>query len=79
MPVPLPLPIALRPQCRQQRGYLFIATSDELIDDALAVKSGQKTGLKATAEFKHLARRPARSRQQFCYMSQRFVQNLDAG
>ena len=55
MPVPIPFISQLRPSAASSGGYLFIASSDELIDDALAVKSGQQPGLKATAEFKHMA------------------------
>jgi general secretion pathway protein G len=76
MPVPLPLPITLRPSAASSGGYLFIATSDTLIDDALAVKSGQKSGLKATDEFKHLAQGLPDRGNQFAYVSRRFAQTL---
>jgi len=76
MPVPLPLPIVLRPSAASSGGYLFIAASDELINDALAVKSGQKAGLKTTDEFKHLAQGLPDHGNQFCYMSQRFADTL---
>ena len=76
MPVPLPLPIVLRPSAASSGGYLFIATSDALIDDALAVKSGQKPGLKTTDEFKHLAQGLPDRGNQFAYVSQRFAQTL---
>jgi hypothetical protein len=72
-PVPLPLPIELRPSAASSGGYLFIATSDTLINDALAVKSGQKPGLKTTDEFKHLAQGLPDHGNQFCYMSPRFA------
>jgi hypothetical protein len=73
LPVPLPLPIALRPSAASSGGYLFIASSDTLIDDALAVKSGQQPGLKGTDEFKHVAQGVPDQGNQFCYMSQRFA------
>ena len=76
MPVPLPLPIALRPSAASSGGYLFIATSDTLIDDALAVKSGQKSGLRSTDEFKHLAQGLPDHGNQFAYVSQRFAQTM---
>jgi hypothetical protein len=76
MPVPLPLPIVLRPSAASSGGYLFIAASDELINDALAVKSGQKAGLRTTDEFKHLAQGLPDHGNQFCYMSQRFADTL---
>jgi hypothetical protein len=76
MPVPIPFIGELRPSAASSGGYLFIATSDALIDDALAVKSGQKPGLKGTDEFKHLAQGLPDHGNQFCYMSQRFAQTL---
>ncbi len=76
MPVPLPFVGQLRPSAASSGGYLFIATSDALIDDALAVKSGQKPGLKATDEFKHLAQGLPDRGNQFAFVSQRFAQTL---
>jgi hypothetical protein len=76
MPVPLPFIVQLRPSAASSGGYLFIASSDSLIDDALAVKSGQKPGLKATDEFKHLAQGLPDQGNQFCYMSPRFAETL---
>ena len=76
MPVPVPFVGELRPSAASSGGYLFIATSDALIDEALAVKSGQRPGLKSTDEFKHLAQGLPDRGNQFCYMSQRFTETL---
>ena len=76
MPVPVPFIGELRPSTASSGGYLFIATSDALIDDALAVKSGQRPGLKATEEFKHLAQGLPDRGNQFCYLSRRFADVL---
>ncbi len=54
--IPLPLPIELRPTIAQSEGYLFLASSDHLIKEALAVRDGQKPGIRSTDEFKHLAK-----------------------
>lgn len=72
VPVPLPLPINLRPTAASGGGYLFIATSDALIQKALAVKDGQSPGLKSTAEFKRLAKGLPKMGNQFSFMSERF-------
>ncbi|HSY17606.1 MAG TPA: hypothetical protein VK815_04690 [Candidatus Acidoferrales bacterium] len=72
MPVPMPLAINLRPSAGSAGGWLFIASSDAIIVDALAVKAGQKPGLKSTAEFKHLAQGLPETGNQFTYMSARF-------
>ncbi|MDB6125844.1 MAG: hypothetical protein JWQ71_4837 [Pedosphaera sp.] len=74
MPVPLPLPIALRPTVAQSGGYLFIASTDALVEEVLAVKNGKKPGLKSTDEFKKLAEGMPQEGNQFSYVSQKFGQ-----
>jgi hypothetical protein len=76
LPLPLPFVGELRPSTASSGGYLLIATSDSLIDEALAVKAGQKTGLKATAEFKHLAQGIPDRGNNFTFMSERFAKTL---
>ncbi len=56
MPLPLPLPIQLRPTVAQSGQYLFVATTDALIQEALAVKSGQKPGWKKSEEYQKLSK-----------------------
>jgi Protein of unknown function (DUF3352) len=72
IPVPLPLPISLRPSLARSGDYLFIASSDTLIEEALAVKSGKKPGLKSTDEFKKLAKEIPTQGNQFVYLSEKF-------
>ncbi len=72
MPVPLPLPISLRPTIARSGDYMFIATTDTLVEEALAVKSGKKPGLKGTEEFKRLAKGIPEQGNSFTYMSGRF-------
>jgi hypothetical protein len=76
MRVPVPFIGELRPSAASSGGYLFIATSDALISDALAVKNGQQPGLKSTGEFKQLAQGLPDHGNQFCYMSRRFAETL---
>ena len=76
MPVPLPFIGELRPSAASSGGYLFIASSDALIDEALAVKNGQIPGLKTTDEFKHLSQGLPDRGNQFFYMSRRFAETL---
>jgi hypothetical protein len=54
--------------------YLFIATSDTLVVEALAVKSGKKPGLKSGEEFKRLSKGIPDKGNQFTYVSERFTQ-----
>jgi bifunctional DNA-binding transcriptional regulator/antitoxin component of YhaV-PrlF toxin-antitoxin module len=76
MPVPIPLPLNVRPTAASSGGYLFIASSDALVEEALAVKSGQKPGLKSTDEFKRLSQNIPDQGNQFTFMSQRFGKTL---
>lgn len=72
--VPIPL-ISLRPSIAASGGYLFIATTDALIREALAVKGG-KPGLKSTDEFKRLAEGLPQRGNQFCFLSSSFGQTI---
>jgi hypothetical protein len=55
MNVPLPIPLDLRPSLARSGDYLLVASSDTLVREILAVKSGEAKGYKATAEFKKLS------------------------
>jgi len=72
MPMPLPFIGELRPTTASSGGYLFIASSDALVNEALAVKSGKSPGLKSTDEFKHLSKNIPDQGNQFTFMSERF-------
>jgi general secretion pathway protein G len=76
MRVPVPFIGELRPSAASSVGYLLIASSDALIDDALAVKSGRTPGLKSTDEFKHLAQGIPGRGNQFVFVSQRFAETM---
>ncbi len=76
MPVPIPLIGELRPSAASSGGYLFIATTDGMINKALAVKSGQIAGLKTTDEFKHLSQGIPDQGNQFVFVSQRFAETM---
>jgi len=72
LPFPVPFIGQLRPTAASSGGYLFIASSDALVNEALAVKSGQLPGLKSTAEFKRLSQNIPDQGNQFTFMSERF-------
>jgi len=74
--VPLPLPIELRPSIAMAGGWLFIANNDSLIEEALAVKSGSKPGLKSTDEFKELSKDMPTQGNQYSFVSKRFGTNI---
>ncbi|MFO1475903.1 MAG: DUF3352 domain-containing protein [Verrucomicrobiota bacterium] len=74
MPVPLPLPILLRPTLAASGGYLILASSDALVNEALAVRSGSKPGLKSTDEFKRLAAGIGTEANQFSFVSRQFTE-----
>ncbi len=70
--MPLPLPFPLRPTIAQSGDYFFLSTTDQLVRDVMAVKKGQKPGLKSTSEFTRLAQDIPTEGNGFTYMSQRF-------
>jgi hypothetical protein len=72
MPVPIPFIGMLRPTTASSGGYLFIASSDALVNEALAVKSGKSPGLKSTDEFKRLSKNIPDQGNQFTFMSEHF-------
>jgi hypothetical protein len=76
MPIPLPLAINLRPTEASSGGYLFIASSDAMIEDVLAVKSGKTPGLKTTDEFKHLSQNIPTEGNEFTFVSPKFSATL---
>jgi hypothetical protein len=55
MNIPLPIPIDLRPTVARFGDYLVVASSDTLVREILAVKSGKNKGFTATDEFKKLS------------------------
>jgi len=75
VPFPLPVTVTLRPTVASGGGYLFISTTDGLVQEALAVKGG-KPGLKSTEEFKKLSRDIPLQGNQFAFLSQRFGKNV---
>ncbi len=76
MPVPLPMAIDLRPTAASSGGYLFISSSDSVIQEVLAVKAGQKPGLKSTAEFKRLSQGIPEKGNQFYFVGSSFSQAM---
>ena len=76
MPIGLPLPIQLRPSIARSGDYLFFATTDSLIQEAVAVKGGQKPGLKSTDEFKKLSLGVPQQGNSFCFVSKTFSQAM---
>lgn len=71
LPLPLPLPIQVRPTIASSQGYLLIANSDHVIEQALDVKAGKAKGLKANAEFKRLSTDVPLEGNHFTFVSQR--------
>lgn len=77
LPVPLPLPIQLGFTVAQTDGYLFIATSDLIVQQALMVKAGEKPGLKSTDEFKRLAKDVPEQGNHFTFVSERLGKTIN--
>lgn len=76
MAVPLPLPIRLHPAIATSDGYLFLASSEILIKQVLAVKAGKAPGLKSTADFARLSQNIPLTGNQFTYVSPQFGKTM---
>ncbi len=74
--IPLPLPLPLRPSIARTGDCLLVATTDTLIEEALAVQAGQKPGLKSTPEFLHLAQGVPDQGNKFCFISRRLGETV---
>ena len=72
MPLPLPLPVKLHLTVASSGGYLFIASSPEMVRNALAVRDGQQPGLRKSAEFEALMKYLPAEGNQFVYADRRF-------
>src|ERR1019366_2737673 len=53
-------------------GYLFVATSPEMVRNALAVRDGQQPGLRKSEDFQALMKYLPTEGNQFCYVDRRF-------
>jgi hypothetical protein len=73
--VPIPF-VPLRPTVARSGDYLFIASSDALIQEALAVQAGQKPGLKAGEEFRHLSKDLPLQGNAYTFVSQRLGRTM---
>ena len=72
MPLPWPLPVKLHLTVASSGGYLFIATSPDMVRNALAVRDGQQPGLRKSAEFAALMKYLPAEGNQFVYADRRF-------
>jgi hypothetical protein len=70
--LPLPLPIQLGPTIATSHGYILVGSTDLIVKEALAVKSGKVPGLKSTPEFQRLAKDVPQQGNNFVFLSERF-------
>jgi hypothetical protein len=74
--IPIPLPIHLKPTLARVGDYLFLTSSDGLLQEIMAVQSGKKSGYKATEEFKKLSQGVPAEGNRFSLMSAKLGKNL---
>jgi hypothetical protein len=74
MNIPLPLPLDLHPSIARSGDYLLLGTSDAVVQEIVAVKSGQKKGFKASDEFKRLSQGMPESANNFSILTPAFGQ-----
>jgi hypothetical protein len=77
MTIPLPIPLEVRPSVARVGDYLLLASSDNVVRDIVAVKSGQKKGFKTTDEFKRLSQGIPAEGNSFSLMSAGFLDTID--
>jgi hypothetical protein len=70
--IPVPLPITVRPTLTRVGDYLFLTSSDSLLQEIMAVQSGKKSGYKSTAEFKKLSQGVPTEGNNFTLISEKF-------
>ncbi|MGA2544708.1 MAG: hypothetical protein ABSG78_24425 [Verrucomicrobiota bacterium] len=75
--IPIPLPIHLKPTLARSGDYLFLTSSDGLLQDIMAVQSGKKSGYKSTAEFKKLSQGIPNEGNNFTLISEKFGKSLN--
>jgi hypothetical protein len=76
IPPPGPRPVNLRPSIGQSGNYFFVSSSDSLIEEAVAVKAGTKSGLKSRDEFKKLAQGVPEQGNGFTFTSQKLGETI---
>jgi hypothetical protein len=74
--ISIPLPIKLSPTLALNKDYLILTSSDQLLQDILAVQSGKKSGFKSTAEFKKLSQGVPSEGNNFSIISEKFGKSL---
>jgi hypothetical protein len=74
--IPIPLPVDLRPSIARSGDYLLLATTDTMIQDILAVKSGKKKGFKSTAEFARISQGIPDQGNNFSLVGDRFLKSM---
>jgi hypothetical protein len=72
MPLPIPLPMELKLTVASTGDYLIIATGPTLVREALAVRAGERPGLRQSAEAQELLKYLPTEGNQFGYASKRF-------
>jgi len=73
VPVPLPIPVEVHPSMARVGDYLLLASSDTMVREMLAVKSGQKKGFKTTDAFKRLSQGVPEEGNNFTLMTTAFA------
>jgi type II secretory pathway pseudopilin PulG len=77
MPLPaMGSPIKLRTSVARSGDYLFVASTDALIEAAVAVKAGKSPGLKSTEEFKKVSQGTPDQGNSFSFRSQKIAQTI---
>ena len=74
--IPVPIPIYVKPSMARLGDYLIFSTSDLLVEEMAAVRSGQKKGFKATDSFKRMSRDIPMQGNSFTLVDRRFSETM---
>jgi len=78
VPSPAPVPFPFRPTLARAGEYLFLGSTDTVIREMLAVRTGKQAGLKAADEFKRMAQGIPEQGNSFVFVSPRFSKAVSA-
>lgn len=74
--VPAPLPFQVRPTIARAGDYLWLTSSDRLLEQMRKTKAGEAPGIKSTPQFQRLAKGLPTEGNSFSFVSQRFTETL---
>jgi hypothetical protein len=76
MPIPLPIPMELKITVASTGDYLFVASSPQLVQEAVAIRAGKSPGARQLPEVQAMLKFLPIQGNQFSYVSRKFSETL---